>query len=670
MSRAATARTAIGQTTFLPGMKNPKEIFRHLRNYLAGQFVGATRDDALLDEVLKCLFCKLYIETSATAPIPPTMDAFEKSRRVRAVFSQVRSDFPDIYEKNAEIMLDPRGVSMVLDECDFNLLDASSDPIGDAFEVFVGSESKSRAGQFFTPRPVTDFLVKALDPKPGETVIDPACGAGGFLTAVARHYIAEGVPVEELARLTTRTLYGIDKDDYLVKLAKMHVSLVSRGHPTVICADSLAMQNGASPAKKHLPKEGFDVLLTNPPFGVRIIAALPEVLRTFELARKWKIDVGSEKWVPTNILQSQVPPQVLFVERCLSLLKDGGRLGIVLPESIMSNKSYRYVMEYLLEHSDVQGVIGMPESLFKTSGKGGTHTKTCLVVAQRRQTNKSIRIFMAEAKWCGHDSRARAIPNNDLPTIADNFERFKTNKRFKASPLGFILERRDLRSNVLCPRYYDPQITIELGRLSETHSLIGFSELVSTNILSVSTGDELGKLAYGTGNIPFIRTSDISNWELKADHKHGVDRKLYDSLKRKQDVRAGDILMVKDGTYLIGICAIISEADTEIVYQSHIFKIRVHPNNLGIDPYLLLAILSSPVVQRQVKAKQFTQDIIDSLGERLYELVLPIPKSVEICKRISDKVKRAVHLRIEARELAQDARSSVHHCSDSELYEA
>lgn len=660
MGRAATATAPMGQTAFLPGMRNPKETFRHIRNYLAGQVLGATRDDALLDEVLKCLFCKLYMETSASSSIPPGANSFEKIRRVQMAFSQVRSDFPDIYDSGAEIMLDPPAISMILEECDFSLLDASSDPIGDAFEVFVGSESRSRAGQFFTPKTVTDFLVQAVHPRPGETVIDPACGAGGFLTAVARHYLTLGTSIEALAKLASKTFFGIDKDDYLVKLAKLHVSLVTKGHPSVVSADSIALQNAGGPINKLLPKGGFDVLLTNPPFGVRIVAALPEILRTFELAKKWKQELDSDKWVPTNVLQNQVPPQVLFVERCLSLLKEGGRLGIVLPESILSNKSYRYVMEYLIHQTDVQAVIGMPESLFKTSGKGGTHTKTCLVIAEKRSAQRSLRVFMAEAKWCGHDSRARSIPHNDLPAIAENFVRHQANETFEPSNLGFVLEKPDLRSNVLCPRYYDPQITVDLGRLAESHSLMVFRDLSSQGILSVTTGDELGKLAYGTGTIPFIRTSDISNWELKADHKHGVDRNLYETLKHKQDVQAGDILMVKDGTYLIGICAMISEADTEIVYQSHLFKIRTHPNEIGLDPYLLLAILSCPVVQRQVKAKQFTQDIIDSLGERLYELVLPIPKSPEVRFSISEMVKRAVNLRIEARRLAKEARSSVH----------
>ena len=169
----------------------------------------------------------------------------------------------------------------------------------------------------------------------------------------------------------------------------------------------------------------------------------------------------------------------------------------------------------------------------------------------------------------------------------------------------------------------------------------------------------MGNLPTGTGAIPFIRTSDISNWELKADAKHGVERKLYESFKRKQDVRAGDILMVKDGTYLVGTCAIISKADTEIIYQSHLYKIRVHPNEHGVDPYLLLAVLSSPVVQRQVRAKQFTQDIIDSLGERLYELVLPIPKSKTTRQRVAQMGRRrAVTLRALSPRLAREAVSS------------
>lgn len=660
MARRSSSDSS-AQMALIPQEKTPKQAFRDLRNYLAGQHMGATRDEALLEELLKCLFCKLYAETGRAETLPSGLEAFELAKRVRAIFAKVRKDFSDIYSKDVEILLNPEAIAQVINECSFSLIDVASDPIGDAFEVFVGSEARGRSGQFFTPRAVTDLLVEAIDPQPGETIIDPACGAGGFLTSAARHFIEQGVSLEALGGHVSSAFYGIDKDDYLTKLARVHVALLTTGHPKVFCADSLSLQNGKPNFRKELPERGFDVLLTNPPFGARIIAANPEVLKTFELARKWRREHKSEKWAPTAEIQNQVPPQVLFVERSLALVRDGGRLGMVLPESMLSNKSYAHVMEFFLARAELEAVIGMPEALFKTSGKGGTHTKTCLVVATKRAEAKtrSKNIFMAEAKWCGHDSRARVIPNNDLPTIAENLKTFRGRKTLAPSTLGFEVKRAQIADNVLCPRYYDPQPAIELENLKATHDLFAFGELVRDEVLSITTGDELGKLAYGTGDIPFIRTSDISNWEIKSDPKHGIDRKTFERLRRKQDVKPYDLLMVKDGTYLIGTCAIVTEQDREIIYQSHLYKIRVNPNAHDITPFLLLAVLSSSVVQRQIRAKQFTQDIIDSLGGRINELVLPIPRDPATRERIAAMVKTSVQKRVEARELARDARSAI-----------
>ena len=464
----AAATSVENQPLLFKELKTTKEVFRDIRNYLAGQFVGATRDDALLDEVLKCLFCKLYIETAASEPYLQNSDPFKQAQAIRNVFAKVRNDFPDIYDKDDEILLDPEAIGFVLRECYFSLLDVATDPIGDAFEVFVGAESRGRAGQFFTPRPVTDLLVSAVNPQPGETIIDPACGAGGFIASVARHFLGKEQDIEKLSHLESSSFYGIDKDDYLVKLAKLHVSLLSRSHPHIYCADSIALQNGVD-LSPQFPEAGFDVVLTNPPFGARIVAAKPEVLKTFELAKKWRAEKSSGVLKPTGELQANVPPQVLFVERCLSLLKPGGRLGMVLPESVLSNKSYRYVVQYLLDKAIIQAVIGMPESLFKTSGKGGTHTKTCLLIAKKNGAKKkdATRVFMAEARWCGHDSRARTIPHNDLPTIAENFDKVTKNKKLDESTLGFLVDESQIKENVLCPRYYDPQIDQELKALKK-----------------------------------------------------------------------------------------------------------------------------------------------------------------------------------------------------------
>lgn len=121
-------------------------------------------------------------------------------------------------------------------------------------------------------------------------------------------------------------------------------------------------------------------------------------------------------------------------------------------------------------------------------------------------------------------------------------------------------------------------------------------------------------------------------------------------LSEKQDVKAFDILMVKDGTYLVGTCAMILPSETKIVFQSHLYKIRSNDHN-KLDPFLLLALLSVPIVKRQIRSKQFTQDIIDTLGRRIMELELPFPKKEEERKKIIERVKLVFQKRSEAKDI-------------------
>jgi type I restriction enzyme M protein len=215
-----------------------------------------------------------------------------------------------------------------------------------------------------------------------------------------------------------------------------------------------------------------------------------------------------------------------------------------------------------------------------------------------------------------------------------------------------------LNEDILAPRYYDPEVSIAMQQLEKSHTFKPVGDLVNEGIIAITTGDEVGKAAYGTGEIPFVRTSDISNWEIKADPKHCVSEAVYKEYKKRQDVRTNDILMVRDGTYLIGATAIITKYDEKILYQSHILKIRVLKPEL-MNPFLLLALLSSDPVLAQIKSKRITQDIIDTLGDRLLDVLLPIPNSKATSKKVSEMVQRSIEERMEAKELAKQARSLI-----------
>ncbi|MCZ7663988.1 MAG: hypothetical protein M5U22_14145 [Thermoleophilia bacterium] len=133
----------------------------------------------------------------------------------------------------------------------------------------------------------------------------------------------------------------------------------------------------------------------------------------------------------------------------------------------------------------------------------------------------------------------------------------------------------------------------------------------------------------------------------------------------KQDVRAGDILVVRDGTYLVGTSCILTEEDTKILYCGGLYKLRVEKPET-MDPYLLIALLNTPIVRRQMRAKQFTRDIIDTLGKRLFEVSLPIPKDAELAARIAketrDVIDTRARLRDRTKEIALEVEGGSHCC--------
>ncbi|MGA2677245.1 MAG: N-6 DNA methylase, partial [Methanobacterium sp.] len=177
----------------------------------------------------------------------------------------------------------------------------------------------------------------------------------------------------------------------------------------------------------------FDVVLTNPPMGKKIVVKGERLLSQYELGRKWKLNKDTNTFEPTAILHDDQPPQIVFLERCLQLLKPGGRMGIVLPEAVFGMPTYNYVVTFLQKKTKIRGIVAMPEALFKTSGKGGTHTKVCILFVENTppKQGENYQIFMADVKWCGHDSRGnptirftsdgKQVLLDEVPLVAERY---------------------------------------------------------------------------------------------------------------------------------------------------------------------------------------------------------------------------------------------------------
>lgn len=653
---------------------NLKSVFFSIRNYLAANNTGITLDNEFVSQIINLIFCKIYDERFTK---PDDMVSFraginesseDVSKRIIEIFEKVKSKYPDVFTKSDIITLSANSIAYIAGELQqYCLIESERDVIADAFETFISPSLRGGQGQFFTPRNVVKLLVALTRPTRNDKIIDPACGSGGFLIESLKYVWAQiqeeavelGWPEREIfadqQEVAIKNFRGIDKESFLSKTTKAYMAILGDGRGGIFCENSLEKpKNWSNKTKSMIAFNSFNVILTNPPYGSKLKIDDRSILSQFDLGYKWKIPKDKTVYEKTDKLLADQTPQVLFIERCLELLTPGGRIGIVAPESMFCNPSHKYIMNYVEKHARIDAIISMPENLFQPH----THAKTCVVTMTKfsslsETVDPSHEIFMAVAKWCGHDSRGLEIPYDDIPLIQERYDRFLSGETLDYDHLGFAVKQKDIIDSIYLPIYYNPEITEQLNGLQEKYNLIEIRELVEKGFLSITTGDEVGKLSYGTGTIPFIRTSDIANWEIKLDPKQGLSDDIYNELAEKQDVQPLDILMVRDGTYLVGTCAMISPDETKIVFQSHLFKIRSNDHE-KVNPYLLLALLSSPIVKQQIRSKQFTQDIIDTLGKRILELKLPFPNDSNEQKQIINKVKTVFEKRNEAKSIMRD----------------
>jgi len=425
-----------------PNLKSTfKTIYYHL--YTNSNLPRAER---LGGEMTRLIFCKIYDEMNNSKDLQFRAGVDEKdkriSERIKELFEQVKKKaYGDVFGPDEKLLLDDKSIGYVVNELqNKSLLKTDKDAVGDAFEVFIGPGLRGEKGQFFTPRNVVRMAIEMLDPQPDEKIIDPACGSGGFLIVALEHvwrnienqyrHLSEGRIGEMKATVASKNFYGIDKEFDLAKVSKAYMAIVGDGRGGIFCADTLDNSNWTAVMKEKIKDESFDVLVTNPPFGAKIPITDRTLLEQYELGYKWKKDKETGRWVRTNKVQDKQVPQILFIERCLQLLKPGGRMGIVLPDGILGNVNDGYIREFIRQKAKILAVVDCPPETFQPS----TSTKTSMLFLQKKKRNEEdveYLIFMAVAEKCGHDRRGKPIYkedgnlDDDLPIIAEKYKEFK-----------------------------------------------------------------------------------------------------------------------------------------------------------------------------------------------------------------------------------------------------
>jgi len=646
---------------------NLKSNFRSIRNYLAANNVGTARDEVLAQQLINIIFCKIYDEKYTALDeivrFRAGMDETAKDieSRISGLFDELKIKYPEVIEKDDKIALDANSIAFIVGELqNYSLMDCERDVVADAFETFIDHALKGGQGQFFTPRNIVTLVVKILDPTEDDKIIDPACGSGGFLIETLKSvwskmddkYTKLGWKQHEIERekthVATKNFRGIDKDYFLSKVAKAYMNLVGDGTTGIFCEDSLEeAQNWNQETQSKIQLGCFDIVLTNPPFGKEIKVVGKDKLQQFNLAYEWK--KNNDEFIRTDKIKDDVQPQILFIERCFQLLRDGGKLGIILPETFFHAPKLHYILDYFKKHN-IMWVIDLPHNTFRPL----CNAKCCVLIIQKG-TPQQDKINMGVAVEMGHDHNGKPMYRWDYKTQTVNKNEIwddidlvinEIEDETQAKQYTFDINHSlAISQKILVPRYFwnGREKEIEQIAREQNCSLVAVSDLIKAEIITHFDGH--GSPAAdnkGMGDMPYIRVKDIVNWDVYKDPTALIPYHVFEKMRKdSKKLREKDLLFVRRGSYRIGSVALVSPFDTEVLLTREILVMRVLKdiNEYGITPYYLIYLFSHNLVQMQMYSKILMETTLPNIANRFMELRLPIHNEKVIREQINERIK-------------------------------
>lgn len=365
----------------------------------------------VFEEMFKLIFTKLYDEMESGRKKERTLEfrnygdtETELKEKIQNLFDKAKDKWEGVFKQSDKISLTPSHLSVCIASLqDVKLFNSNLDVVDEAFEYLINKSSKGEKGQYFTPRYVIDMCVKMLNPKEDETMIDTASGSCGFPVHTIFHVWKnilqkKGIPQSHLFTLEEKPeeckdyvrekVFAIDFDEKAVRVARTLNLIAGDGQTNVLHLNNLDYERWNETTEnqewqdtyfegfKKLRKLrkvsnsdqdfNFDIVMANPPFAGDIKEN--RIIAKYELGKNEK-----------GKYQNKVGRDILFIERNLNFLKDGGRMAIVLPQGRFNNSSDKYIRDYIAKRCRILAVVGLHGNVFKPH----TGTKTSVLFVQK-----------------------------------------------------------------------------------------------------------------------------------------------------------------------------------------------------------------------------------------------------------------------------------------------
>lgn len=424
---------------------------------------------------------------------------------IQHLFNEVKETYSTdgLFDSEDKIRIRRESFLLILEELSsVELYDTSDDIKGIAFELFLGKTFRGELGQFFTPRTIVNYMVEVLNVKEGDKVCDPCCGSGGFLIKAFEHVqnqidqdihkqitilmdnqslsdsekqykintlLSECDKTKEGSRyhkLCHDYFFGVDANARMARTSKMNMIMHGDGHVGVYLHDGLINIGGVY-------DNNFDVILINPPFGahvekdMRITSsdiptdrekALYEELfgseyisKVYTPIKEYAQEIGKDKKIGKRILElyqiNNNSTEILFIERCINLLKPGKRAGIVLPEGVLDNPALDRVRRFVESRAKILNITSIPADVFLSSG---ANIKPSLVFIEKFKDGeipeKDYLLSVTKVNDAGISSTGLPSNNEELPIAAKEVVSWLSGEVLSNMIYTKIVNRSDLSS--------------------------------------------------------------------------------------------------------------------------------------------------------------------------------------------------------------------------------
>ena len=500
-----------------------------------------------------------------------------------------------------------------------------------------------------------------VNPSLNDVIIDPSCGSGSFLVEALKRLWSkieeegkeygwsEGAISEEKKTVGIKNIRGIEKDSFLTKLGKSYMAILGDGKGGIFCEDSLEVpENWKELMQQNINLGTFSVSFSNPPFGKDIKVTGREKLSQYELAKKVDSS-GREKLVDEGNVST------LFLERNLQLLKNGGRLGIILPETYFHAPNQKNVRDFIFRNN-IQWIIDLPHDTFRPHNNA-----KCIAIVIQKNKPQQEKINMAVSEYIGHDHNGKPLYKVDTRTgfitneilddtdkIIEEMNCINNHKPYTPKYTFQVDANKIKESGILVPRYYWNSKMEEIKEEAEQADieLIPMKQLIEEGVIKFFDGNGSPKSDFkGMGDIPYIRVKDIVNWQIYKDPTALIPETEYNRLyKTEKQLKPKDILYVRRGSYRIGSVAMVSPYDLKVILTREILVLRImNPNNkYGITPEYLMYALSHTLTNEQSQNKIFIDTTLPNIASRWQEIYIPLYRDKNKMTIIKQKIEEVV----------------------------